>query len=941
MSRNDAGPEDQVTLPPHPTSADASHASAPDPARVPPELSQHPRYRVLRLLGAGGMGAVYLAQHALMDRPVALKTIKAGLLADPAALARFRQEVKLAARLAHSNIVAAHDADLVGGLHFLVMEFVEGVSLAELVGRRGPLPVAQACAAVRQAALGLQHAHEQNLVHRDIKPGNLMRTAAGQVKILDFGLARLAQRPDQADDEGLTGTNVIMGTGDYIAPEQTHDSHSVDIRADIYSLGCTLYFLLTGRPPFPGGSFLDKIIRHATDTPPPLAALRPEVPAALAAVVERMMAKRPADRFQTPAEVAEALAPFSVPTPPALNDVRNAVAASAGSARRPSRRGPGRGRSLAVIGIGLVALPLLAAGAILLGFRPPPPGGDIPAPRLNPREGPRPQAAAVQRAGYDGDWFIITGNGKCWSNNEHHPAYLTMQEFAREGETPHCFAFDPNDGWVTLGGHNRFHLIGVYEGDLLLKRLKEVGASDSSVQCLAFTPQGGWALLHDRSDFSAHGVPEEAVEALAAAKKRKHLLRSLTFAPSGAWALLYDGAAGTRGVTVEGDLGKEVYRKLVAFANDGVARCLAFTGKGEWFILAGAKGFWSNAPDHPASRKLAELHAAGHSLEWIAFTPGESPTGYVLQRSPARRVKAVLRNDITQPKSQVTHWYNYAPRPPELPGQGDVAATFAPGGEAITDLSPEKRPLFLSRAGQPKETHLALTVEATLYKRRLLPRTPHQPAPVVAELSADEVRRYTRATPTLDCDEPALRDWIAARKLRRGDGEGDLAFARRVFLFLKQQFAYTAAPGQECRASRVCKAGKADCGGLCALYVAVLRANGVPARLLVGRWAQSEPGVTCHVKAEFFARGVGWVPVDVSLAVTETSRGALSYFGNDAGEFVTFHVDPDIRVQNPPAGEYSEFGIQEIWSWWQGSGSDEGRQAQQRWTVESRPAAGP
>jgi serine/threonine-protein kinase len=202
------------------------------------------------------------------------------------------------------------------------MEYVEGTSLAHRVEKQGPLPVAGACNFVRQAALGLHHAFEQGTVHRDIKPQNLMLTRKGQVKILDFGLARVA-RPESSDATltvgattqataiGLTKSGMVLGTPDFIAPEQARDPHVADIRADIYSLGCTLYFLLAGAAPFPGGSAFEKMLAHVQDTPPPLAERSPDVPEAVVAVVARMMAKDPADRYQTPAEVAAALAPLA------------------------------------------------------------------------------------------------------------------------------------------------------------------------------------------------------------------------------------------------------------------------------------------------------------------------------------------------------------------------------------------------------------------------------------------------------------------------------------------------------------------------------------------------------------------------------------------------------------------------------------------------------
>jgi WD40 repeat protein len=300
--------------PPLATTADGAAPTLTEAPGVPPELGDHPRYRVLGLVGQGGMGAVYRAEHRHMERLVALKVISPGLIRNPATVQRFHQEVRAAARLHHPNIVTAHDADQAGGLHFLVMEYVEGQSLAEVVRERGPLPVTEACAYARQAALGLEHAHEQGMVHRDIKPQNLMLTPGGQVKILDFGLARLPRTADGPAAGGapagpLTGAGTVMGTADYIAPEQADDPRAADIRADIYALGCTLFHLLAGRPPFPEGSVPEKLARHARQPLPPL----PDVPPDLAAVLARMTAKDPAQRYATPAEVARALEPFCVP----------------------------------------------------------------------------------------------------------------------------------------------------------------------------------------------------------------------------------------------------------------------------------------------------------------------------------------------------------------------------------------------------------------------------------------------------------------------------------------------------------------------------------------------------------------------------------------------------------------------------------------------------
>jgi WD40 repeat protein/tRNA A-37 threonylcarbamoyl transferase component Bud32 len=301
-----------VTLPPAtPWSADAVRSGV----EVPPELSRHERYRVVRLLGQGGMGNVYEAEHRVMQRPVALKIINRAYTANAVGVERFRREVRAAARLSHTNIVTTYDAEDAGNALFLVMEYVEGISLARLVKERGPLSVVEACVYARQAALGLQHAHERGMVHRDVKPDNLILVTSkgsstpGVVKVLDFGLAALTAERDGR----LTDTNVIMGTPDYMAPEQAEDPRTTDTRADVYSLGCTLYFLLTGNVVYPAATPLLKILAHREQPVPDIRRERPDVPPELAAVMARMLAKTPQERYQTPAEAAAALEPFTRP----------------------------------------------------------------------------------------------------------------------------------------------------------------------------------------------------------------------------------------------------------------------------------------------------------------------------------------------------------------------------------------------------------------------------------------------------------------------------------------------------------------------------------------------------------------------------------------------------------------------------------------------------
>ena len=276
------------------------------------------KYRLLELIGAGGMGAVYLCEHTLMRRLVALKVLPVDKLSDPSNLERFHREARAVAALDHPNIVRAYDIDQHEKLHFLVMEFVDGNSLQDVVSRHGPMDPVRAAHYISQSAVGLQHAHELGMVHRDVKPGNLLLDRAGVIKILDMGLARFFAKPADSVTEKYDD-KCVLGTADYLAPEQAV-SNTVDVRADIYALGGTLYFLLTGQTPFPGGTIAAKLVAHQTKEPKPVEAYRPDVPPGLLAVLRKMMAKDVEVRYQEPAEVADALAEWAeqpIDPPPA------------------------------------------------------------------------------------------------------------------------------------------------------------------------------------------------------------------------------------------------------------------------------------------------------------------------------------------------------------------------------------------------------------------------------------------------------------------------------------------------------------------------------------------------------------------------------------------------------------------------------------------------
>lgn len=292
------------------------------------------KYRLLRLLGAGGMSSVYLAENPTLRQRVAIKVLPIKRVEQSSYLARFEREAQVAYRLSHHNIARAFDLEASGAVHFIVMEYIEGTDLHAKVKAEGPLDLRDTADYVRQAAVGLHYAHEEGLVHRDIKPANLMLDKRGTIKILDLGLAL----DDDEEQASLTREHdeKVLGTADYLAPEQARDSHKADRRSDIYSLGCTLYYLLVGRAPFAKGSLAERIRAHMKEPPPNPLDERADVPPALAELYFRMMEKHPEARPQTAREVAEALEAWlasSAAKPSGRQD----------PPRRPLRRTPAAG----------------------------------------------------------------------------------------------------------------------------------------------------------------------------------------------------------------------------------------------------------------------------------------------------------------------------------------------------------------------------------------------------------------------------------------------------------------------------------------------------------------------------------------------------------------------------------------------------------------------
>ncbi len=365
------------------------------------------KYKLLDLLGRGGMGRVFLGRHVTMQRHVALKIVSRDIASNPAALERFLAEARAIAALDHPAIVQAYSVDCEGERYYIVMEYVDGRDLQQVVEDDGPLPWPTAVEYIRQAADGLAHAHGRNLVHCDIKPSNLLVNRQGQVKILDMGMARLGGDHDEVKDGAP-----LLGSVDYLAPEQALGAETFDHRADLYSLGCTLYFLLTGHAPFPEGTLPERILKHQTQQPRPIPTERPDVPPALVQICRRMMAKQPEDRFQSADEIGAALAELpataDAPAKPLDAESRNALP----TARAANQRGGDHTAEPAavppdpieqlqhwvtsaagrfVLGGGIVLALLLVAGisiAIVAARGPAPPAPEEPAEVAQPSAPP-------------------------------------------------------------------------------------------------------------------------------------------------------------------------------------------------------------------------------------------------------------------------------------------------------------------------------------------------------------------------------------------------------------------------------------------------------------------------------------------------------------------------------------------------------------------------
>jgi hypothetical protein len=328
---------------------------------------------------------------------------------------------------------------------------------------------------------------------------------------------------------------------------------------------------------------------------------------------------------------------------------------------------------------------------------------------------------------------------------------------------------------------------------------------------------------------------------------------------------------------------------------------------------------------------------------------GDAEPRYRIETADAKRIEAVLSYDFRTPKLSAAEWIIVAAKAPELPRQVKVTTTLTPSGVAGKELSPLHRPIMTARVpakGSAKEKGLVVrvTYQATLRSRKLVPLGQTEKAPAVAPLTDTERRNYLAPSKTINFKEKSFQKWLDEHALRRAKGEADIAFARRVFLHIQKSFTYLFPTGHDGKASSVVRAGCGDCGSMSVVFASALRANGVPARTLVGRWAESvkpgakigeEPYYQTHVKAEFYADHVGWVPVDPTQALGDATAASLRFFGNDPGDFLVQNVDFDLLLDSGHFGKEHLDHLQGVAKWATGTGSFDGEQKRESWQVQT------
>jgi serine/threonine protein kinase len=551
------------------------HNPSLDPSRQPLAPSDIPGYEIVGILGRGGMGVVYEARQLVLDRIVALKVLDIKPGSDEDSLKRIQLEARVMARLSHPHVVAVYDAGQVRNRFYFAMEYVRGIDLHRLVEQSGPLPVGQTCEYMRQAALGLQHAHENGLIHRDIKPSNLIVTepvgAPGSVlKILDLGLARMTESMEaQPAGAPLTHYGSFMGTPDFIAPEQANDARSADFRSDLYSLGCTFYFVLTGQTPFAGATPLAKLMQHQLNDPPAPEALRPDVPPAVSALIRKLLAKRPVDRFASAGELAAAIARIQ--------------AGHAGDLVRMQGQD------------GLQIRPTVSTGSR---------GGLVR--RLTGHTdwvkcvAFAPDGSAIASGGLDGTLRLWPAgrSDEAWRSQEHGAAVL-------------CLAFSPAGRWLVTGGQD--HALCLWDLDTRRVYWRARGHA-GNVNAAVFS-RDGRRILSASHDGTLRLWDTATGHELRACPAHDGPVWGVAVTPDGARAL----SGGQDGMLRVWDVDK-AHSLLALREQERSVTCVAMTPDGRRALAGGKEGV-IHVWDLTAQREVLTLSGHAGQVNSVAFSP--------------------------------------------------------------------------------------------------------------------------------------------------------------------------------------------------------------------------------------------------------------------------------------------------------------------------------
>jgi transglutaminase-like putative cysteine protease len=550
-------------------------------------------------------------------------------------------------------------------------------------------------------------------------------------------------------------------------------------------------------------------------------------------------------------------------------------------------------------------------------------------------------ASGLARADDDlqGDWFIVSGKSKISTSIADHPLLKDSAQWVKDGAEVRILATPAASARFVRLTHGAWW--GYNLPSTLWDKHVELTKADRDIEAVALMAQGGWAILYDKAHLATDSVPESIRAALQTAindlKKSgpASTPHFLAFASDGGWVLLADRDYREHG------LPRALSQRLAEHKQMGVAvRCVAFNSQSDWFLIDNHNECYSSNTGHAAFRKLNSLQAAGEQLRLITFTPGHYSHGYVLDQRPVRRIRATLSLNLQCEGGSVDRWAIVPPVFPELPRQRAVKVTLTPSATPVEDGGPLRQTVQIIRVtDKPQGFEAAIHSDLTLYTNRLVPRLASQ-APSKVKLTQAEAKVFTQVTD--DMTTRVFKDYLAQHQLHRGSQESDLAFARRTFLHISRNFTYIFPniEGQD-----VLQCGKGDCGGLSWAFIRILRANGVPARLLLGHWAETEvpakdgmpPDGRCHAKAEFFVQGTGWVDADLSGGVG-SGDARLAWFGNEAGDFVVTDLDTERLVSIWPEDRPGKLGGTQGFFWWYQGNEGKGIRTSEHWIVKTLDA---